>query len=440
MSISLFTAVLTLILSVSTFAQVWTASDSWSEDKEKHYSSWIQKNWGKEFFAKKDSDDGTPNMFHGLRVDCADNVYSSRIVYAYLHSLPFVMNDPTGGKKLVSNTMTRWNNLPETERVRKFLIYVFNLVSTKSLPSDTYPVKVSRQTIVPGSIILTVEKNHHSWLIKNIFPTGIPHLVFNSTVGKYSSTVLQERKSWPNGDWVFEGNVTPKGNGGVRYWRKETELKLPVWQVAGYSEEQYAIKPGKWKYELQKILQNSEETHQQKANRLIENICADIQQRVDAIKESEAFLKASGYQCLSEGDFDNLSTPSRDRRLADEIVYLRNFLKSLVKENNQISLDDKTWQQLKLVFPELELPIAAESNVQKKSSPNSLSLCRSKYYSRSENIEKSIDLAEIKRRLFIHRLSSNPNHPPEMRFGEVLTNYKDNCQSWGNLKLTYVEN
>lgn len=436
MSLSILVTVLTL--SLSTFAEVWTATNTWNADREKQYSVWVQKNWGKDFFSRKENPDGTANIFQGLRADCADTVYSARVIFSYLHSLPFVMNDASGGKKLISNSMTRWDSRSEKERIRKFLFLVYNLVSTKSIPNDTYPVKVSRETIIPGSIILTVEKNHHSWIIKNIFPTGIPHLVFNSTVGAYSSLILQERKSWPNGDWVFEGDVTPKGNGGIRYWRKESELKLPVWKVTGYSEEQYAIKPGKWKYDLQKVLQKSEESSQQTAVRLIENICADIQQRVDAVKESEAFLKSNGYQCMSEAEFDNYSTPSRDRRLADEIIFLRNFVKGLVRDRNEISLDEKTWKQLKVVFPQLDSDVATESQNQKRSLASSASLCRIRHYSRGENVEKSVDLAEIKRRLFTNRLSSNPNDPPENRFGEDVP-VKNNCPSWGNLKLNYVE-
>lgn len=438
MSFSVLFSILTISFSFCSFAGVWTASNSWSPEKEKEFSVWVQKNWGKDFFLKKENKDGSANIFQGLRVDCADTVYSSRVIFAYLNSLPFVMNDPSGGKKLISNNMTRWDAKSEKDKIRSFLIYVYNLVSTKSMHGDTYPVKVSRETIVPGSIILTTEKNHHSWVIKNIFPTGIPHLVFNSTVGAYSGPLLQERKSWPNGDWVFEGNTTPKGNAGVRYWRKESELKLPVWQVSGYSEEQYAIKPGKWKYDLQKVLQSTEESNQQTATRLIENICADIQQRIDAVKESEAFLKSVSYRCMSEEEFDNYSTPSRDRRLADEIIYLRNFLKTLVQDRNELSLDEKTWQKLKVVFPDLTATIATESQNQRLTVAGAASLCRVKHYSRREGAEKSIDLAEMKRRLFTNRLSSNPNHPPEVRFGEDV-NVKNSCPSWGNLKLTYVE-
>lgn len=429
---------LILSFTFSTFAEVWTATSPWSPQKEKEFSLWVEKNWSKDFFSKQENQDGSVNIFQGLRADCADTVYSSRVIFAYLHSLPFVMNDPSGGKKLISNNMTRWDSKTERAKIRSFLVYVYSLVSTKSIHADTYPVKVSLDTIVPGSLILTTEKNHHSWVIKNIFPTGIPHLVFNSTVGAYSSSLLQERKSWPNGDWVFEGDTTPKGNAGIRYWRKESELKLPVWQVQDYSEEQYSIKPGQWKYALQKTLQRRKESHQQKTSRLIENICADIQQRIDAVREAETFLKSVNYRCMSEGEFDNYSTPSRDRRLADEIIYLRTFLKTLVQEQNERSLDKKTWQQLKIVFPQLEVAIAMESENQKHTLPNSDALCRVKYYSRSESSEKSIDLAEIKRRLFTNRLSSNPNHPAEVRFGEN-GKVENPCPSWGNLNLTYVE-
>lgn len=427
------------LLSISAVAAVWNDTVAWDIDQEKAYSEWVKKNWGKDFFSKKTNADNSINLFHGIRVDCADNVYSARIIFAYLHGLPFVMNDPTGGKNLISNAMTRWDSFPEQDRIRKFLFYVYNIAGTKSLPKDSYPVKVSKETIVPGTFILTVEKNHHSWVIKNIFPTGIPHLVYNSTVGAYSSLVLQERKTWPNGEWVFEEDNTPAGNAGVRYWRKAADLKLPAWKATGYSEEQYSIKPARWKFELQKILQNSQETNQQKANRLIENVCADVQQRVDAVKESEAFLKSTQFQCLSEADFDTYSTPSRDHRLAEEIIELRNFLKKIVAEKSEISLNSKTLLQLQHIFPETEKAISIESSRQKSHGIVTTSICRSKYFSRSEKVEKTIDLAEIKKRLFTHRLSSNPNDPPELRFGESPVDYVDNCPSWGNLNLTYVE-
>ncbi|MBL7543242.1 MAG: hypothetical protein JNL11_05470 [Bdellovibrionaceae bacterium] len=428
-----------LTLSITTFAEVWTVTKSWDTDAEKQYSIWVQKNWSIDFFSRKENQDGTPNIFQGLRVDCADTVYSTRVIFAYLHSLPFVMNDASGGKNLISNSMTRWDSLPEKDRVRKFLVFIYNIVSTKSLPYDTYPVKVSPSTIVPGALILTVGKNHHSWVIRNIFSTGIPHLIFNSTVNAYSSLILQERKSWPNGDWVFEDDITPKGHAGIRYWRKESELKLPVWQVTGYSEDQYTMKAGKWKYELQKILQTAEESNQQKVTRLIENICADIRQRAEAVRESEAFLKSNNYACLSEADFDSFSTPSRDKRLADEIIYLRNFLKMLVSEKTEISLDAKTWQQLNNVFPNLDVSIDEESRHQKIISVSANSFCKTKYFSRSQNTEHTTDFAEIKRRLFLHRLSSNPNHPPEVRFGDGMGKVTDSCPTWGNLKLNYAE-
>ena len=39
----------------------------------------------------------------------------------------------------------------------------------------------------------------------------------------------------------------------------------------------------------------------------------------------------------------------------------------------------------------------------------------------------------------MNRFSSNPNDPPEVRFGESVIQYQNHCPYWGNLALTYVE-
>lgn len=132
-----------------------------------------------------------------------------RIVFAYEHSLPFVMQDPTAAGKTLSNTMKRWDKNGEISRVRSFLTYVYGIASTRSLPNDTYPIAITKGTVKAGSLILTTQKNHHSWTVKNMLSIGVPHLIYNSVVGSHSSTILQERKSWPIQSGFFRGIILP---------------------------------------------------------------------------------------------------------------------------------------------------------------------------------------------------------------------------------------
>lgn len=417
-------------------AEVWKADKFWTDETSTEFATWMQKEWRKDFFSRKKLSDGSPNIFYGLRLDCADTVYSSKIIFSYLHKYHFSINDPTGGKKLITNEMNRWDNLPEAKRVTAFLKLMYNLVSTKSLPGDTYPVALTSNSISPGMLILTTKKNHHSWTIKNIFDTGIPHLVFNSTVGAYSSLNLQERKSWPNGEWVFEDDNTPTGSAGIRNWKPEAYISEPAWKVPGYSEDQYKQKPSLWRKNLETLLKIKDESTDGKLKRLLENVCNDIKQRHDAVKEASQFILDNKINCLNEADFDTYSTPSRDKRLADEFISLREAYQDALKTKdlNEVKLSN----QLNKIFPNPELKISEENKVMQSLAIDENSICSTVYHSYNEGTNKTIDMAELKRRLFNKTLSSNPNDPEEVRFGEKRP-VKNSCPSWGSLELTWNE-
>lgn len=254
---------LSFFVVTSAKAAVWNNVNEWSPAWEQRFADWVQSSWQIDFFARKTLPNGQSNPYYGLRTDCADTVYSARIVFAYENSLPFVMQDPTASGRTLSNKMTRFDAQSESRRIKSFLSYMYDMVSTRSLPNDTYPVAISRDTVHSGGLMLTTTKNHHSWSIKEILPIGVPHFVFNSTVGATTGSMLQQRQSWPNPDWVFEGDKTPTGNAGFRYWRPEAYLNQPVWKTPGYSEEQYRVPMNKWVRYAQTRLALSHETDEQ---------------------------------------------------------------------------------------------------------------------------------------------------------------------------------
>lgn len=418
-------------------AEVWKSEKYWTEETSHQFSIWMSKEWRKDFFSRKKLADGSPNIFYGLRLDCADTVYSSKIIFSFYHKYHFAINDPTGGKKLITNEMTRWDHLPETQRITAFLRYIYNLVSTKSLPNDTYPVALKPQSIAPGMLILTTKKNHHSWTIKNIFDTGIPHLVFNSTVGAYSGLNLQERKSWPNGEWVFEEDRSPLGFAGLRNWKPQSFISEPAWKVPGYSEDQYQLKPSLWKKNLEALLKVKDETTEAQLQRLLENVCNDIKQRNEAVKEASQFMVDNKISCMNEADFDTYSTPSRDKRLADEFISLREAYKEALRKT-ELAEGSLLFLQLQKIFPQASESIANESKITPEQTLTEHSLCNSQYLSSIDGKTRTIDMSEIKRRLFLKKLSSNPNDPEEVRFGEKSKS-KNSCPSWGQLELHWNE-
>ncbi len=410
-------------------ANVWTEKNTWSPTWEKAYEVWVLSDWKVDVFARKNLPTGEANPFFGLRTDCADTVYSMRIIFAYENSLPFVAVDPTGGQTLISNRMNRWNSIPnEKSRVREFLLFAYDTFSTHSLPADTYPVAISRETVHAGGLMLTTAKNHHSWTIQSILTIGVPHLIFNSTVGAGTGSMLQERTSWPNPEWVFEGQYSPAGHAGLRYWRQHSDLQKPEWEVQGYSDEQYKIPISKWIDVVQGKLAIVNETEPQKIQRLIESVCAGVQGRVAVVKEGVNYLRQVGGRCLNYEEYDTYSSPNRDRRVFDDLLALRQAYRSIDANQKLDTLSVKVLDQLRKIFPFIREPVQVE---QRKMSPSKItadSICIVTYASSSAQ-DRQIDLAEYRRRSFEGLLSNNPNESFEQRWGE-LRGRPNSCKTW----------
>nr|BFD67611.1 hypothetical protein HAGR004_26330 [Bdellovibrio sp. HAGR004] len=423
---SIFFCVIMLLSGLSN-AAVWTEVNKWSEDWENRYSAWVKNEWNKNFFSRTQLPNGQSNPYYGLRVDCADAVYSMRIIFAYEHRLPFAMKDPTYSAARISNKMSRWDRQREIDRVRNFLLYIYEMGSTRSLPSDTYPVAISRRTIRSGGVLTTTSINHHSWTIKEILPIGVPYLVYNSVVGSHSGFGMQERKSWPNPNWVFEGDYSPSSGAGFRYWRPLTSLGKPVWEVPGYSTEQFQIPLQRWIKTLQTRLALRDEKDDQIIARLIDNVCVGFKDRVSYVNDALSY-KRQYPSCMSYEAFDIYSSPSRDERIFDDLLLLRRSFKEILQSNNGRDLSAEQKDQLRKIYPYINQSAASETRNMPAQSITEDSTCVVTYYA-----NRSMDMAEFKRRLFSGLLSNNPNEPGEYRWGLLRgpSDHARSCRSWG---------
>ncbi|HWU42063.1 MAG TPA: hypothetical protein VN132_01455, partial [Bdellovibrio sp.] len=291
---------------------------------------------------------------------------------------------------------------------------------------DTYPVAISRGTIHSGALMMTVAKNHHSWSVKEILPTGVPSLVFNSTVGANSSSILQQRQSWPNPEWVFEENFSSAGNAGFRYWRSAAYLNMPAWKVPGYSEEQYQIPLEKWVSVVQNKLALQQETDSQMITRLMKTTCEDLTGRVAAVNDGLNYLKQNP-KCMDYSVYDTYSTPNRDRRSFDDLVALRRAYRDILRLNGGNQLSSLTKSQLAKIFPSISESSLVETQKMSASPVNSSSICVTEYLS-----GKKMDVAEFKRRLYLGLVSNNPQDDGVYRWGDVRgpSQHAKSCPSW----------
>lgn len=422
-----FFAMFVTLLSFNAGAQVWVDTNKWSPEWDQRYQQWVRQNWQVDVFSRRTLPDGRTNPYYGMRVDCADTVYSMRIIFSYENSLPFAVLDPTGSGKLITNRMTRFNSISNRdERFRQFLWEMYATIATATVPNDTFPVALTPVYVHAGAMMLVTKVNHHSWSVKDILSIGVPWLVFNSTIGANSSLVLQERQSWPNPYWVFEGDASPAGNAGFRYWRPLEWIGKPVWQVPGYSEEQYRVPLDKWQKLAQTRLAVRKETDEQMMNRLTQTACADLGQRVGAVKDGTDYL-AKNPSCMNYETYDNYSTPNRDQRFFDDIVALRLAYKDIVSVNGGANLSDAQKRQLNKIFPAITKSAKQEAAMMGPQSVTADSVCTTAY-----RPGVNADLAEVKRRLFAGLLSNNPLDEIEYRWGEKAGHSQRarSCQSW----------
>lgn len=411
-------------------ADVWTAVNQWNDQWEQNFSDWVLGNWTVDFFSRTHLPNGQSNPYYGIRADCADVVYSMRLIYAYENKLPFAFKDPTTARnKLITNEMSRWNRIASQEqRLRNFVNYVFDVVSTQSLPNDTYPVAVDRESIRSGGLIRTTKINHHSWTIKEIQAIGIPHLVFNSTVGRHSGPGLQERVSWPNPAWIFEGDFSPESEAGFRYWRPQEYILNAAWEVPGYSEEQFTIPLKSWQNVIQKKLALRQETDEQTLRRLFQQTCESAKSRVTAINDGVTYLRGlPAGACMDYATYDTYSTPNRDQRLFDDFAALRRAYKDVLKKNSGSSLKQDMISELHKLFPYIQLSAREETAKMQATGIDKASSCLVEYAP-----GKKLDLAEAKRRLFLGLFSNNPMDELEYRWGSLPSpsDRAKACTSW----------
>jgi hypothetical protein len=314
----IFTAILSGLVQPAQSA-VWKTTNQWSPDWELKYQEWVLNNWDKDFFKR-------PGFYQNVAMDCADTVYSMRLIYSSLNGLPFAMQDPTGSG-VISNEMSRWDSLPADKRLRAFLLYIFEMGDTASLPNDTYPVAPNRESVTSGALILTDRLSHHSWTIKYVSNIGVPFLLFSSRPAR---TQLFERYEFPSMEFTFPNGLKPERNAGIRAFRQPAWIGKPVWQVPGYSLEQYQLPYDKWISTMQRRLALQTETAEARASRILTEVCKGASERVDIIRLGVATNARIGSRCMNSQEYDDYSTPNRDKRMKDGFIALEEAYRDAV--------------------------------------------------------------------------------------------------------------
>lgn len=339
---------------------LWETRNYWDSNWEIKFSNCIEEDVSENFF-----------LYYNIKTDCADSMIALRWIFSRIHGLAMA-STLEGLGEIFSNESFRqeWKNLPthsewyNDELFLAALEYVLLNTYTNSLWKDSYPIKISDQTLVPGVFYLTrtiprVSTGHTQIIIK----TQKKLLTLESTVPRavrmlYIFDFFPER---PKKD--------VRGFRAMKWARKNKDGKiylLPSHKHPNYSEAQFD------KTDLSQTFDASV------YNSL--GISYDAKYRYKSLRR---YLKAmllrriivvnTGYGVCSSQDcsvgtqnFDNWSTPSRDEKIRETFEKLNQIVeyigdmrfaklhqKMLARKKIKVVQNPKiklTWKSLESIF------------------------------------------------------------------------------------------
>jgi hypothetical protein len=211
--------------------QIWRVGPNrWTAEEEHRFGRWVDENITEDFFIR-----------YKTPTDCADAVYAIRWIYARIAHLPAAATTKDG--RVIGHWSTNWKHLPthmewqQDQRFRAALLHLLSETWTGTLPLDTYPIRISPDSVTPGTLLRMTES--HCGIVGHVSFGGSqahPLQTWESMLPvKARKLVLRGFFSPRPDSKIHTGLVKFRwpilGNGGWKY--------LPVKEHPFYSEEQY---------------------------------------------------------------------------------------------------------------------------------------------------------------------------------------------------------
>lgn len=301
--------------------QVWqVGSRRWDIAEEQRFAAWVEDTITEDFFLR-----------HNIAIDCADVPYAIRWIYARIAHLPVAST--LGDGTFWGHWSTAFAHLPthrhwyRDQRFRAALLHVLAATTTKTLPADTYPIRIAPDSVLAGTVSIVPEG--HAGMVGHIVLDGSmfsPVQTWEATVPR-KVRKLQQRSyfsPWPDAE---------AGSGLVRFrWPVFTDSRwryLPKMDHPFYSVEQYSsgfFYPGElFDQAVARRIDPTPYDPAEKADKIIGSIYRYLVERVALVKEG--YRHCHRRKC-PEGSYlwEVYSTPSRDRMIAFEIEHLLDII------------------------------------------------------------------------------------------------------------------
>jgi hypothetical protein len=305
-------------------SQVWKVGQRrWTIQDEYNYGKWVEKNITDDFFIR-----------HEIPVDCADVAYAARWIYARISHLPAAAT--IDDNRLIGHWSTDWKHIPTDEnwekdrRFRTALLYMVYRTSTRTLPSDTYPIRITADSVTPGTVFLVAED--HAGIVSHIVMDGStthPVQTFEAGVPARIQKLYLRNLLLPDpGDRI---------SGLIKFrWPVKRDNRwryLPVKEHPFYSEEQYSSafieRYGDYLETIAKRIDPKVYDPNEKIEKMMNTLIRQLNERIPIVLEGNK--RCHGMKC-PDGSllWEIYSTPDRD----EFIGVMVNHLEGIIRENH----------------------------------------------------------------------------------------------------------
>lgn len=301
--------------------QVWqVGARRWDSAEEQRFARWVEDTITEDFFIR-----------HKIAVDCADVPYAIRWIYARIARLPAAVTTADG--QLLGHWSTAWSGLPthkewhRDHRFRQSLLTVLEKTSTRTLPRDTYPIRIAPGSVAAGAAFID---DRHSGIIGRIVVDGSTF----SALQTWEATLPRKVTKLRQRDYFGSGADIETGTGLVRFfwpvsgsgrWRYLPAEQHPYYSLEQYSQD-FSHEGESFDRAVARRIDPTQYDPAGRVNLIIDSLHRYLLERVKLVQLG--FRQCRQQKCL-EGSYlwEMYSTPGRDDVIDAQIAHLQRLIK-----------------------------------------------------------------------------------------------------------------
>lgn len=308
--------------------QIWRTRQNWSWEWEKKFAKWVQEETSADYFKR-----------NRVSTDCADAAFAFRWIFSRINGLPAAAHLGVSEDLFTSDSvLPAWENLPtasrwqDDRRFRAALDYLLRNTYTHTLMRDLYPIKISREATLPGTVFLhlySAESGHTEWLYQVKGRTHpAPLRILASTIPRE----VRELAEYGILDW---GSPPTPGESGLlrfrwavksaRGWSMTSASSMPNYSLEQYGPDFTGEEKSFVDAVTRRVVPNWNPDLAAAVREKAETLKDRLKDRVKIVNDGFDYCQSHNGCPEGSASWENWSTPSRDAaigRVVSEIVEL----------------------------------------------------------------------------------------------------------------------